>query len=145
MEIGAERWPRPTLLRAALAAPLQSANRTAGVVALYRRDKDSFNRSELGMLDLLDLLTPRLGECLAAATENAVNQEALDQLERFVANEGKSMVLVRIDLDGNPSAEASADASAPFARRFLPAGSSSNYGPTSLPLFRNMVRHSSKR
>ena len=106
VEIGAERWPRPTLLRTALAAPLQSANRTVGVVALYRRDKDSFNRSELGMLDLL---TPRLGECLAATTETEVKADVLDQPERFVANEGNSMVLVRIDLDGNPSPEAAAD------------------------------------
>ena len=106
VETGAELWLRPTILRAALAAPLIASNRTVGVVGLYRRDKDSFNRSELGMLDLL---TPRLSECLDATTElcdTAGSHAFLQQLERTVEQDGTPIVLVRLELDGNLSPEA---------------------------------------
>jgi hypothetical protein len=98
VEYGADLWVRPTVLKAALAAPLTSPGRMVGVVGLYRKGHDSFNRNELKTLELLAF---RLSECVSRDDEQTGLSGFLQGLEEAVKDEQAPSVLVRLDVEGN--------------------------------------------
>jgi putative nucleotidyltransferase with HDIG domain len=111
VESGAEFWRGQSQLRATLAAPLASPNGVVGVLCLYRRQKDSFSKSELKLLEqaILRLHEPFSRPESPGAFDIAANGHGrrffapLNYASLSEAVQRDSVVLIRIDLDRIPA------------------------------------------
>ncbi len=137
VESGAGQWSHRTVLQAALAIPLVSLEGLAGVLVLYRCEKDSFNRNDL---KALELLTARLAEVFLRDDRSARNAgdewdrakffQALAHATREESPGAPETVVIRIDLEeisapdpaaGQPPAESFEDCVRLISESF-PAG-----------------------
>ena len=87
-------------LRAALVVPIQTADGLAGVIGLYRRERDSFDRRDLGVLEAV---APRLSRLVSqTVTDTAREVGFLEALQSICGRADDSVWrLVRIDVAEN--------------------------------------------